>query len=321
MSLHLSDKWIWDFWFANDGNGFHVFYLQAPKSIGDPEQRHWQVSIGHAISQDLHHWDLLPDAIQPGKSSEWDNYTTWTGSIIQHQEFWYLFYTGTNRKENGLVQRIGVATSQDLIRWEKYSGNPVMEVDTRWYEQLDTTIWHDQAWRDPFIIQHPETGDYHALITARVNSGPRDERGVIAHARSDNLLEWEVLPPITNPGLFGQLEVPQVVKIKEKYYLLFSTQDWAYSEQYKKQLKSQPVTGVHYLMADNPLGPFPNESEQLLIGDKSGKLYSGKIVRNAKKEWVFLAFRNYDKNGEFFGDLIDPIAVQVERDGTLRLKH
>jgi len=320
MTLHLEDKWIWDFWFARDDDHFHVFYLQAPKSVGDPEQRHWHVSIGHALSRDLRNWELLPDAIHPGKPSDWDDYTTWTGSVIQRQDLWYMFYTGTNREENGLVQRIGVATSRDLIHWGKYAGNPVMEVDTRWYEQLDTAIWHDQAWRDPFVFQEPETGTFHAFITARVNSGPPDERGVIAHTKSADLFHWEILPPLTNPGLFGQLEVPQLLKIRQMYYLLFSTQDWAYSERYQRQLKSQPITGVHYFVADNPLGPFSNQSDELLIGDASGKLYSGKIVQAAQDEWVFLAFHNSDENGKFVGDLTDPIAVEVEKDGKLRLR-
>lgn len=320
MSLKFADKWIWDFWFARDGDAFHIFYLQAPKSLGDPELRHWHVSIGHALSRDLRNWDLLPDAIQPGKSSGWDDYTTWTGSVIQHQDLWYMFYTGTNRKENGLVQRIGVATSQDLIHWKKFSGNPVMEVDTRWYEQLDTAIWHDQAWRDPFVFQDPETGAFNAFITARVNSGSPDERGVIAHAQSADLFHWEFLPPVTDSGKFGQLEVPQLVKIRGKFYLLFSTQDWAYSKRFRRQLKSQPVTGVHYLVADNPLGPFQNQSEELLVGDASGKLYSGKIVQTAQDKWVFLAFHNSDENGKFVGDLTDPIAVGVGNDGTLVLK-
>jgi len=56
MTLHLPEVWIWDFWFAQDGADCHSFYLQAPRSLGDPEQGHWKVRIGHAVSQYLIDW-------------------------------------------------------------------------------------------------------------------------------------------------------------------------------------------------------------------------------------------------------------------------
>ena len=110
MTLRISDKWVWEFWFTQDVPDYHIFYLQAPRSLGDESLRHWHVSIGHAVSQDLLHWEVLPDALVPStESGTWDNYTTWTGSIIKHAGTWYLFYTGSNREEDGKFQRIGLA--------------------------------------------------------------------------------------------------------------------------------------------------------------------------------------------------------------------
>jgi beta-fructofuranosidase len=37
MTLRLPDKWMWDFWLIRDGMDYHVFYLQAPRSLGDPD--------------------------------------------------------------------------------------------------------------------------------------------------------------------------------------------------------------------------------------------------------------------------------------------
>ena len=108
MTLRLPDKWIWDFWLAQDDHDYHIFYLQAPRSLREESLRHWNVSIGHAVSSDLQHWRILPDALYPATNREaWDDFTTWTGSIIRHDGCWYLFYTGGARAEDGLVQRIG----------------------------------------------------------------------------------------------------------------------------------------------------------------------------------------------------------------------
>jgi beta-fructofuranosidase len=53
VPLRLPNRWIWDFWLARDGKDYHAFYLQAPRSLGDPALRHFNASIGHAVSQDL----------------------------------------------------------------------------------------------------------------------------------------------------------------------------------------------------------------------------------------------------------------------------
>ena len=317
MMLRLPDKWIWDFWLAQDGADYHVFYLQAPRSLGDPDLRHWNVSIGHAVSQDLRDWRVLPDALRPGSSGDWDDYTTWTGSIIQHEGLWYLFYTGGNRAERGLVQRIGLATSADLIHWEKHPANPLITAEPRWYELLDLDLWHDQAWRDPWVFRHPETGSFHALITARANHGPADGRGVVGHACSDDLINWEVMPPLTEAGEFGHLEVPQLTYIRGRYYLLFCAAASVHSTARRRRTGLEPVTGTHYLIADDPLGPFHYSTDEFLISDEIGSLYAGKLVRGPGGDWVFVASRMFAPDGTFIGELSDPFPVMIDRAGDL----
>lgn len=320
MTLVLADKWVWDFWFAQDGPDTHIFYLQADRSLGDESLRHWHVSVGHAVSQDLRHWDILPDALRPSARPEaFDSYTTWTGSIIRHAGQWHLFYTGGNRSEHGLVQRIGLATSTDLLNWERCPDSPLIETDPRWYELLDLPAWHDQAWRDPWVFQGDD-GWFHAAITARVREGATDARGVIAHARSADLRRWEVLPPLTAPGEFGQMEVPQVVTIGGHSYLLFSVGAGQHSAARRARL-GRAVTGTHYLAAQNPLGPYRYLTDEFLVGDTHGSLYSGKLVQDSAGAWWFMAFCNFAPDGTFIGAITDPMPVTVEADGRLRVER
>ena len=317
MTLFFSDKWIWDFWFAKDGSDYHIFYLQAPRNLGDEQLRHWNSSIGHAVSADLRNWQVLPDALAPSteKESEFDSYTTWTGSIIKHQGTWYMFYTGSKLVEKGQIQRVGLATSTDLITWERHPANPLIEADARWYEKLDLDIWHEEAWRDPWVFRYD--GAFHALITGRANYGPADSRGVIAHARSLDLVNWEVLPPITSPGLFAQMEVPQVIFTNERYYLLFSCG--------AKQLSSEGrirfinKTGSYYLCGESPLGPYRFLDDSPLFGDEHGSLYSGRFTLGPEDDWNLVAFENFDRDGNFIGRITDPMPVRISEDGRLNI--
>src|SRR6266550_2810843 len=171
MTLRLRDNWLWDFWHVWHGEDCHLFYLQAPRSLSSEELRHHHATIGHAISRDLKNWTVIDDALHPGADGEWDDLATWTGSVIGHKGRWFMLYSGVNRSEGGLVQRIGLATSVDLYRWEKHPANPILEADPRWYEVLDLTTWYEQAWRDPWLFRDESDGSFHAFITARSRSG------------------------------------------------------------------------------------------------------------------------------------------------------
>ena len=103
MGLCIADTWVWDFWFVQQGPDYHIFYLQAPRALEKEIQRHWHVSIGHAVSQDLIHWEILPDALAPtaADSGAWDNYTTWTGSVLNTMAFGTCFTPAAPERRKG----------------------------------------------------------------------------------------------------------------------------------------------------------------------------------------------------------------------------
>ena len=316
MTLHVEDKWVWDFWFARDEADYHIFYLQAPRSLENPDLRHWHTTIGHAISKDLIHWEILPDALVPSKHADvFDNLTVWTGSIIKQDNTWYMFYTGTKREEQGKVQRIGMAISEDLMYWRRHQDNPIMVIDPHWYELLDESIWYEQAWRDPWVFEYD--GRFHALITARTNKGTPDTRGVIGYACSVDLLHWEVKPPITKPGEFSYFEVPNLTCINNKWYLIFCVEAEKYSKQRMKRLGYRQLSGTHYMIAEHPLGPFHAFPDDVLLADVKASYYSGKIIQNPVGHWVLLASIQFGRGDGFIGDISDPILIKVGGDGEL----
>lgn len=306
MGLRLSDKWVWDFWLAHDGERHHAFYLQAPRSLGQPSLRHRNASIGHAVSLDLRRWTVLADALRPGEPGTWDDVATWTGSVIRHGGRWHMLYTGIGTQEDGLVQRIGLASSDDLVHWTKHPANPVLEADGRWYELFDPARWRDESWRDPWLCR--EGDGVRALLTARSPHGPSDGAGVVAQARSSDLVHWEVLPPLTEPGDFAQVECPQLVEIDGRELVLFSCLAEDHSAARRERLGRPGVTGTFaFSRVDGALVPSVRP-----IADPdgpTGPLYAGKAVEVEPGDWRFLGFRGAGDR-DFVGELPDPIPVR-----------
>lgn len=316
MALRLADKWVWDFWLVRNRSEHHMFFLQAPRALRDPELRHNHASIGHAVSADLTEWELLPDALHPGSTGSWDDLATWTGSVIEHAGRWWMLYTGVGTADAGLVQRIGLASSKDLVHWEKYSGNPVLEADPRWYELLDLGRWRHQAWRDPWLFRSRGDGVFHALITARVPTGPSDGAGVVAHARSRDLVSWEVLPPITAPGEVAQAEVPQLVRFGDSYELLVSCLAEDHSRSRQRRLATASRSGTFAFSSRSPCGPFSSPVGPLLDARTPGVGYAGKLVALERDDFRFLCFV-LDNGSGFGGEISDPFPVRRNELGEL----
>lgn len=313
--LHLHDRWVWDFWLVADGADQHVFYLQAPRSLGDPRLRHHNATIGHAVSGDLRSWEVLPDALGPGRPGAWDDGAPWTGSVVRADGEWRLYYTGSSSVEDHLVQRIGVAVSDDLLRWERPLDHPIVETDTRWYERLGDGDWPDEAWRDPWVTADPASGELAALICARARHGPPDERGAVALARSRDGARWSVEAPVYHPGLFAQLEVPQVVTHGGRSHLLFCTPESSHARRWTATGRAAR-TGTYHCAGRTPFGPFTATPEPLQPAAPGTTEYAGKL-HAIGNDLHYLATILHDRTGAFVGALGDPRPASTTDDGRL----
>jgi beta-fructofuranosidase len=315
MSLRLADKWVWDFWFVHHGGQHHAFYLQAPRSLGDAGRRHHNATIGHAVTDNFRDWQVLADALHPGPPGSWDDLATWTGSAIGHEGRWYMLYTGINRSEHGLVQRVGLAHSDDLVHWLKDPHNPVLEADPRWYERLGQGRWPDQSWRDPWLFRDPQDQLFHVLLTARSGSAAPDGAGVIAHATSFDLLDWEILAPLTEPGEFAQVEVPQLVETGHGYLILFSCHAEDHSRQRLQRLGTCGRGGTFTMWAERLCGPWRSSDSPVDTPGAPGlgPLYAGKLVPGDDGQWGYMAFHG-DDDRHFLGEIMGPYPADLVPD-------
>jgi hypothetical protein len=302
--LRLASSWVWDFWIADDGDRYHLFFLKASRALIDPDRRHWRATIGHATSIDLTNWTEHADAVIPDDSPSIDDLATWTGSVVRDDSgMWRMFYTAVSHADGGINQRITSVVSDDLFTWHREPDRQVLEPDARWYETAETRLWPDQAWRDPWVFRDRDV--WHMLITARANTGESDNRGVIGHATSSDLKNWTVQPPLSEPGAgFGHIEVVQTEIVYGTPVGLFSC---LASELAEERRDSDPTGGVWAFPATSLGGPFEIADAYRLTDERH---YVGRLVRDRDDRWQMLTFRNDDGSGGWIGEITDPQPVQ-----------
>lgn len=322
MPFSLHDHWVWDFWFADDGEKFHLFYLHAPRSLGDPHLRHRNARIGHAVSTDLHEWTDLGVCLEPSGGEAADADATWTGSVVRDADgTWHMLYTGSRflrADSHANIETVVAATSRDLHTWVRHPERS-LSADPELYETLGHSIWPEEAWRDPWVMPNPE-GGWWMLVTARALDGADElDRGVIGVATSPDLVSWRAVEAISRPGAgFRHLEVPQLIDIDGHRVLLFSCDTPALAGDRQAQGERG---GIWAVAADGLTGPGAapiDTSAARLVHDDA--LYAARAVRNRSGQWQLFAFRNLDEHGSFVGGIAGPMAMSwsAER-GELRL--
>lgn len=131
--------------------------------------------IGLARSKDGRNWTREANPVLlPGPRMSWDEKGVADPYVLEVNGTLYMYYLGQDRARR---QRLGVARSQDGIRWEKLRSGPVLDMGD--YGAFDETgLGEPAVW-----IQH---GSYWMLYTAR----DRHEVRRIGLARSQDGIHW-----------------------------------------------------------------------------------------------------------------------------------
>ena len=159
------------------------------------------------------------------------------------------------------------------------------------------------------MFADPDGDGWHMLITARAPHGPIEGRGVIGHAWSADLREWELREPLTAPSVdgFGQLEVTQVEVVDGRPVLIFSC-----TAEHATASRHAQGGGTWAVPAESLLGPFDIDAAYPLTDER---LYVGRLLRRRTDgQWLLFAFRNADEDGRFVGGVTEAMPVGWEGD-------
>ncbi|MDO4523231.1 MAG: glycoside hydrolase family 32 protein [Eubacteriales bacterium] len=216
-AFHLSPYIGW----MNDPNGFsyyngkyHMFYQYYPYDcVWGP--MHW----GHAVSEDLLHWEHYPAALAP--DAPYDRDGCFSGSAIELPDGRHLLmYTGVMKRTQPDGEVLDIQTQclavGDGTDYQKYGQNPVLDAS----DLPEGASEFD--FRDPKIWRKSD-GTYRCVVGSR----PEDGSGQILLYSSEDGFHWKFQKVlIANGDRYGKMwECPDFFELDGKGVLLTSPQD------------------------------------------------------------------------------------------------
>jgi beta-fructofuranosidase len=140
---------------------YHLFHLIIPNHD----------YIAHAVSRDGMSWQRVNNAIFVGHPGEWDDDMLWTMHVCEHKDKFEMYYTGLQRKDRGVISRVGYAESDNLIDWVKNKKN-IYPIEPKgiFYETSTTNPRTWLSFRDPFKFEYDN--EIYLLVATRILTGP-----------------------------------------------------------------------------------------------------------------------------------------------------
>jgi len=307
---------------------YHLFHLVLPNHD----------FIAHAVSTDAINWRRVNNALFIGDPGSWDDLMLWTMHVSPDPHRagrWRMFYTGLSRREQGRMQRIGMAISDDLFHWRKTSvrwrdrrgpndPEPIkrarrlaevpgascrhaeseesscfpLEPDARHYESALDEGRGLVSFRDPFYYRDNDEG--WLIAAGRVKDGPLVRRGCVSVLKEIEADRFESMPALHHPGLYDDIEVPNLLRLNGEYYLIGSIREDAKIRYWHTDQIGHPWRSYY----DNVLMPTGN--------------YAGRVCRDAEGWllWTFFAVDPYDRGS--YTVMPPPKRLMRTGDGLLR---
>ncbi len=254
------DAWAADFIPLYDNGEFQLFYLLDWRN----KEKHGEGTPWYRVTTNdfvnfTEHGEMLPR----GTIEEQDLYV-FTGSAIKANGQYHIFYTGHNphlsekgKPEQGIMH----AVSDDLIKWKKFPEQTFFAPADK-YEPND--------WRDAFVFWNDDAKEYNMLLAARQKKGIPRRRGLTALCASTDLIKWEVRDSFYSPGLYFTHECPDLFKMGDWWYLLFS--------------EFTDLVQTRYRMSRSLKGPWITPEKDDFDGHA---FYAAKTASDGKRRFIF----------------------------------
>ncbi len=268
---------------------YHLFHLIIPNHD----------YIAHAISMDGISWKRVNNALFVGHPGDWDDDMLWTMHVVEKNGRFEMYYTGLERRDRGIISRIGFASSDNLIDWTKESkGIFPIEPLGIFYETFKTNPRTWLSFRDPFYFEYK--GECYLLVATRTLSGPVSRRGCVGLVKITNDVA-QLMPPLLYPMVYDDVECPCVFELGNRFYLLGSI---------REDIK------VRYWFAPDFFGEYHSFHADVLLPQGN---YAARTVQDGEHLLVYNFFYAYGKI-DALRVLPPPKELITDKEGRLLLK-
>lgn len=277
-----------------------IYYLFYLRDFRDPEGCGEGTPWYLVTTEDFVHFTEHDEVLPRGTVEDQDLYV-FTGSVTRMGDGYHIYYTGHNphlRQHGKPEQAVMHAVSADLLHWTKCP-------EDTFFAPADGYEPHD--WRDPFLWYDEQTRLWWMLLAARKQTGASRYRGLTALCSSPDGRTWQVEKPLWEPDSYFAHECPDLFKMGDWFYLIFS------------EFSQDKVT--RYRMSRSPLGPWTAPPDDRF---DTAAYYAAKSIGNGSERYLFgwLATREGDSDSgiwQWGGCLVTHQLLQCP-DGTLRVK-
>lgn len=189
---------------------YQLFYLKNWKKPEPPGSAHGWYRMESADL--LYMSEETPIGVQGG-----------TGDLVYWQGRWHLFaciFPEGKQYVTHYISRDGSLDNWDYIEEDTFGP--------------DGVIYHPSDWRDPRIVYREEMGEFWMFLAARAMDS-HSQTGCVGLCVSKDLKRWEYRPPVYYPQRFnGACECPDVFRMGDWYYLVFSSYTNLFGNYYVK---------------------------------------------------------------------------------------
>lgn len=269
--------------FYEDG----VYYIYYLKEKGDSRNH----SLYLATTTDFVHYTEYDNAVLESTPSAQDDWIG-TGSVVNVDGTYYLFYTGHTDGPMEYKEKVMVAVGDSPLAFEKLDG---------WDLTPPDELGQKRDFRDPQAYYDPETGNITLTVTAAQDGVARILKFTLSADLQTATYDGIIFTDPT--GDFWNLECSDTFRMGNTWYLTYSGQD----------------DTLWYAASDAPYGPY-GEAKRL-----DGKLfYAAKHVEDGENAFMVGWARRSDPVSstvgvtDWAGNLTVQKIVQGE-DGSLTL--
>jgi len=217
-------------WIEDRSGTYHLFF--------HGENLYYPNQIEHYTTRDFQSLDYIGVALTVNLGA-WDSDALWAPHVVEHDGTYFMFYTGVAESGVDAIQRIGLATSTDLVTWTRTPVNRcpgtsgdgcIYECDEPWTTWGDAGGSFNHQCRDPFVMWDADAQRWLMFATAKsVN-----QFGAVTVASASDLSDWtgegfidatrRLANGVGAQTTGGQAENPFVVTNDGLHFLLFT--DW-----------------------------------------------------------------------------------------------